>query len=186
MITDKILTGEKVYLRQISVKDCTDKYVKWLNDPEVNQYLETKWSEQNIESIRAFVESQRKNNHSVLFAIVCRKNNEHIGNVKIGAVHPHYNHADISYFIGEKEYWHKGLATEAISLVCQFGFEQLSLHRIEAGTYDCAEGSWHALEKCGFKREGTFREQVYFMGRYINVYRYGLLKENFDKKHRGE
>lgn len=182
MIAEKILTGEKVYLRQISMNDCTDRYVEWLNDPEVNQYLETKWSDQNIESIRTFVQSQRDNAHSVLFAIVCRKDDVHIGNIKIGPIHPHYSYADISYFIGEKEYWHKGLATEAIRLVCQFGFEQLSLHRIEAGAYDCAIGSWRALENCGFKREGIFRKQVSFHGKYIDVYRYGLLKEDREEK----
>lgn len=176
MITDKVLSGEKIYLRQISMNDCTDRYVEWLNDPEVNQYLETKWSNQNIESIRTFVEAQRKNNHSILFAIIYREKDVHIGNIKIGPVHPYYNHADISYFIGEKGYWRNGLITEAIRLVCQFGFDQLSLHKIAAGVYDCAVGSWRALENCGFKREGILRDEVYFKGKYICIYRYGLLR----------
>ena len=176
MRTSEVLSGNQIYLRQISLDDCNENYVAWLNDADVNQYLETKWSEQNIGTIKSFVETQIENDHSVLFAIISKENDKHIGNIKIGPVHPHYRHADISYFIGDKAYWHKGIATEAIKLVCKYGFEKLSLHRIEAGAYDCAIGSWKALEKCGFKREGVFKDQVLFNGQFIDIYRYGLLE----------
>lgn len=179
MITDKIIDGEKIYLRQIEIADCNERYAAWLNDQQVNQYLETRWSEQNLATIRSFVEAQRENNHSVLFAIVYKETDKHIGNIKIGPIHSHYRHADISYFIGEKEYWNRGIATEAIGLVCRFGFDELVLHRIEAGAYDCAVGSWKALEKCGFCREGIFREQVLFNNEYIDIYRYALLRIDY-------
>ncbi len=175
MITSKILEGKTIYLRQVEERDCTDNYVAWLNNHDVNQHLETKWSEQNLESIKSFVKDQRENAHSYLFAIICKENDTHIGNIKIGPIHSHDHHADISYFIGDVNYWNKGIATEAIALICKFGFDDLALHRIEAGTYSCAIGSWKALEKCGFKREGIFREQVFFNGKYIDMYRYGLL-----------
>lgn len=182
MTTDIRMIGEKIYLRQIIMDDCNERYVAWLNDPEVNQYLETKWSEQDIDAVRLFVKTQMENVHSVLFAIVNMDNDLHIGNIKIGPVHSHYKHADISYFIGEKTYWNKGIVSEAINLVCQFGFVNLNLHRIEAGAYECAIGSWKALEKCNFKREGVFRKQVFFNNEYIDIYRYGLLKEEYKKK----
>jgi RimJ/RimL family protein N-acetyltransferase len=163
------------------LKDCTDEYVTWLNNPEVSQYMETKWYDQNIESIKCFVESQRNNSHSYLFAIIHCDDDRHIGNIKIGPIHPHYQHADISYFIGDTDFWHKGIATEAIELVCKFGFEELYLHRIEAGAYACAIGSWKALENNGFRREGIFREQILFKQKYIDVYRYGLLKDEYKR-----
>lgn len=176
MTTEAIKTGKIVSLRQIEMGDCTDQYVDWLNDPDVNQYLETKWSRQDMESIKAFVKMQRENNHSILFAIVSNEDNKHIGNIKIGPIHELYRHADISYFIGDKQYWNKGIATEAIRLVCEFGFEELGLHRLEAGAYAAAVGSWKALEKNGFHREGIFREQVILDCRYMDIYRYGLLR----------
>lgn len=186
MITNKQLHGHQIYLRQIELTDCNDTYVKWLNDPDVNQYLETKWSEQNIDSVCSFVKSQRENMHSILFAIITNVENRHIGNIKIGPIHPHYNHADISYFIGEKEYYHKGIATEAIKLVCKFGFNELNLHRIEAGAYDCAVGSWRALEKNGFIREAVFKEQILFNGSYIDVYRYAIIESEYRKLIEGD
>ncbi len=180
MVTKSILIGNLVYLRQIEIADCNESYCKWLNDSEVNQFLETKWSDQDLDSIKSFVMLQRESNHSFLFAIVLKENNQHIGNIKIGPINPHYSHADISYFIGEKDCWHKGIATEAINLICEFGFKELNLHRIEAGAYDCAIGSWKALEKCGFKREGVLREQIFFDGKYVDVFRYGILRDEFN------
>lgn len=179
MITNKIKIGKLVFLRQIEMKDCKERYVEWLNDPEVNQYLETKWVRQDMESIEAFVKSQRENSHSVLFAIISKEENSHIGNIKIGPIHEHYSHADISYFIGDKQFWNKGIATEAIRLVCEFGFEELGLHRIEAGAYAAAVGSWKALEKNGFHREGIFRDQVILNNEYMDIYRYGLLRSDW-------
>lgn len=176
MTINKIIAGELISLRQIEMRDCTKRYVEWLNDPEVNQYLETKWFRQDMESIEAFVKSQRENEHSILFAIISNEDNRHIGNIKIGPINMHYRHADISYFIGDKQFWNKGIATEAISLVCEFGFGELGLHRIEAGAYAAAVGSWKALEKNGFQREGVFREQVLLNGEYMDIYRYGLLR----------
>lgn len=158
------------------MEDCNSSYVNWLNDPDVNQYMETKWSEQTIESIKQFVEVQRSSTDSVLFAIINNETGYHIGNIKIGPIHPHYKHADISYFIGDKTCWNKGLATEAVKLVCQFGFEELGLHRIEAGAYDVAKGSQAVLLKNGFHREAVFKEQVFFEGRWIDIYRYALLE----------
>lgn len=179
MVTKKILFGGNILLRQIEMEDCTDSYVKWLNDSEVTQYLETKWSIQNLETIRDFVDAQRKNTHSILLAIITKENNVHIGNIKIGPVNEHHKHADISYFIGNKEYWNKGIATESIRLICKFGFEDLSLNKIEAGAYETAAASWKGLEKCGFRREGILREQAYLNGKYISVFRYGLLKSEW-------
>lgn len=182
MRTDKVIKGEKIYLRQIQLTDCTETYVNWLNDTQVNQYLETKWQKQDLSTITEFVNSQIKSDGSVLFAIIENTSLQHIGNIKIGPINKNHNHADISYFIGDKSMWGKGIATEAIRLIVKYGFEDLNLHRIEAGAYCRAIGSWKALEKNGFKREAIFREHVFFVNEYIDVYRYGMLKDEYNKR----
>ena len=173
MITSKILEGEKIILRQIELSDCTERYVEWLNDPEVNQYLETKWIEQSLETVKDFVCAQRENDDSILWAIISKENLIHIGNIKIGPINKYHHHADISYFIGEKDYWGKGIATEAIQLVTEYGLNELKLHKLEAGTYEDAIGSQKALEKNAYVKEGVLVEHVYFRGGYKAVFRYG-------------
>lgn len=182
MITEKVLCRKeygRIRLRQSEMSDCTPVYVGWLNDPEVNRYLETRWSRQSLESIQDFVYLQRENSHSILFAIEEAEGNRHIGNIKIGPIDWNNLCADISYFIGEKDCWNRGIATEAIALVCRYGFEELGLRRIEAGAYAGAAGSWRALEKNGFVREGIFRERGNLCGEFMDVYRYGILKPEY-------
>lgn len=176
-----MLHGGVIILRQIKLEDCTDTYVGWLDDPEVNHYLETRWENQTLDSIKGFIESQMANDHSILFAIITASDGRHIGNIKIGPVNRHHNHADISYFIGEKTYWNQGIASEAINLVSGFGFNELGLHRVEAGVYAEAIGSWKALERNGFSREAVFREQAISDGEYMDIYRYGLLASEYKR-----
>jgi hypothetical protein len=37
-----IIEGKKIFLRNIELTDCTERYVSWLNDKEVNRYLESR------------------------------------------------------------------------------------------------------------------------------------------------
>ena len=175
MILKNFLNTEGMTLRQINLEDCTTSYVDWLRDPEVNQYLETRWKDQTIESIREFVSAQRDSDNNLLLAITLSDDGRHIGNIKLGPINKYHRHGDVSYFIGDKSMWNKGIATKAINLVCGYGIEQLHLHRIEAGAYAGAVGSWRALEKNGFVREAIFRKQVVSGDDYMDVYRYGLL-----------
>lgn len=182
MIIKNILKTGGVTLRQIELNDCTQVYVDWLKDPQVNQYLETRWTEQTIDTIKDFVSLQRESEHSILLAITLSDDGRHIGNIKLGPINKHHKHGDISYFIGDKNMWNKGIATKAINLLCGYGIEQIGLHRIEAGAYAAALGSWRALEKNGFTREAIFREQVVTNNnQYMDIYRYGLLADEYIK-----
>lgn len=181
MLYNKELKGKNISLRMVELTDCNSKYLGWLNDTEVNQYLETRWSEQTIDSIKDFVKSIRESDHSYLFAIIYK--NEHIGNIKIGPIHPIYKYADVSYFIGEKSAWGKGIATEAIGLVTKFGFKELILNRLQAGAFAPNIGSQKALEKNGYKREGIYRKKVFIQkgDEYIDCHTFAILKEDFDE-----
>lgn len=172
MMPDVTLIGNLVVLKPISLDYCNEKYVGWLNDNDVNKYLDTKWNKQDLESVMDFVKNQQESVDSVLFAILCKDGMEHIGNIKIGPVHPHYHYADISYFIGEKRLWGNGVASEAIGLVTKYAFENLGLHKIEAGTYEMAVGSQKALLNNGFKLEAVIKDAAVFDGEFIDVLRY--------------
>jgi RimJ/RimL family protein N-acetyltransferase len=144
------LEGRLVRLRLVELSDCTERYVAWLADPEVNRYLETRWTPQTMESIRGFVSSMLASPHSYLFGIFPRASGQHIGNVKVGPIDPHHLYADVSYFLGERDAWGKGYGTDAVRVATKFGFERCGLHRIQAGFYETNVGSQRVLEKAGF------------------------------------
>ena len=71
--------------------------------------------------------------------------------------------------IGEKQFWDKGFGTEAMRRMCQYGFEELNLHRIYLRVFEGNDRGKRAYQKVGFVYEGTMREARYHRGRYWDV-----------------
>jgi RimJ/RimL family protein N-acetyltransferase len=174
--------GAKVRLRLVTLADCTDDYVRWLNDPEVARYLETRWAPQTKEWIEAFVRDMAVSSDSYLFAIVDNASARHVGNIKIGPLQARHAYADVSYFIGDRASWGKGLASDAIRLAAKIGFERLDLHRVQAGLYEGNIGSAKALEKAGFTFEGRLRRQLRSGDAWEDHLWYGLLREEWQSR----
>jgi len=175
------LVGRNVYLRLLEMSDCGERYLTWLRDPEVNRFLETRWVEQTDATIKDFVTEMRRGPDNYLFGIVHLETERHIGNIKVGAVNHIHKHCEVGYFIGDREMWGKGIATEAIRLATQFAFERLDLHRAQAVVDVDNPASAKALERVGYTREGTMREKLFMDGRWNDQFLYGILRADFRK-----
>jgi len=153
------ITGQRISLRPVTLEDCTQAYVDWLNDPVVNRYLETRWVRQDMATVREYVRDMIGREDSLLMAIVENSTGRHIGNIKVGPIHAKHRYADVSYFIGNRQAWGKGYATEAIGLVSKFAFENLDVRRLQAGVYASNLASMRALIRAGFRIEGRLTEK---------------------------
>jgi ribosomal-protein-alanine N-acetyltransferase len=150
-----VAEGANVYLRRLTEADCTQRYVGWLNDPLVNRYLETRLAGvQTVNMVLDFVRHTNARPNEHLFGIFLRESHLHVGNIKLGPVHPYHRIGDVSLLLGERSQWGKGLASEAIALVTRYGFEQLDVRKLCASMYIANEGSRRAFIKCGYVEEG--------------------------------
>lgn len=61
----------------------------------------------------------------------------------------------------DRRHWHKGYASEALSLGISLMFEELGLHRIEAYVMAENKASIHLLKKLHFQYEGICRQSVF-------------------------
>lgn len=172
------IEGERIYLREVRLSDVNENYYRWLNDPEVNQYLETRYTPQSIENIRRYVEGMDGKADEIFLAICLKDNDEHIGNIKLGRINWIHRFADISLLIGEKSYWGKGIATEAIVVLSRFAFSDLNLHKVRAGCYSKNVGSAKAFVKAGFSKEGVLRKQWLSGGEFQDEILLGLCSED--------
>ena len=180
MITDKILQGDVVYLRSCQLEDVTDEYVSWLNDETVNQYLETRFSEQTTETVYTYVKRMIESEKDYLFAIIDKKDEKHIGNLHI-SMFPVHNRCEIAAFIGDKRYWGNGRPVDYIKIGTKFAFEELQTDWIGGGIYASNIFSLKAILKAGYKQEGYRRSYVFVgkEGKRDDVYLVGMTKEDF-------
>lgn len=170
---------DRLSLRSLTPDDVSEKYVGWLNDPDVNQYLETRHEVQTIGGCLDFVNACNASPSTKIMGIFHKESNVHIGNVKIGFINSHYRRGQVSLFIGEKDYWGKGLSSEAVGGITKYGFEKLGLHRLEAGCYEDNLASLRVFLKNGYTVEGFMRDQVILNGRRLGCFWLGMLSHEF-------
>jgi ribosomal-protein-alanine N-acetyltransferase len=158
------LESERLYCRILQVEDVNERYVSWLNDPQVNQFLESQYMVQTLELVNSFVRESLNDPDSYLFGIfTCERPGApsvHIGNIKFHYSNRRHRRGDLGIVIGERDYWGKGLAAEAIGVIVRFLVEQLGVERIAAGCYEMNRGSIRAFEKAGFEVEGILRGDI--------------------------
>ena len=172
------LEGERIYLREVRLSDVNANYHRWMNDPEIIRYLESRFSANSMDAIKDFVDKMLKDRDNIFMAIILKDGDRHIGNIKIGPINRIHLFADVGLMIGERDCWGKGYATEALRLVADYAFKTLKLHKLTAGCYDVNKGSEKAFKKAGFVVEGIRKKHRYCDGIYVDSIILGLLNDS--------
>ena len=89
--------------------------------------------------------------------------------------------AEVGYSLA-RDYWNRGIMTEALRAVIQYGFDDMALNRIEAQHETTNPASGAVMRKCGMVREGTLRQRLYNKGRYVDVELYAILRRDYGNR----
>ena len=76
-----------------------------------------------------------------------------------------------------RAHWRQGVMTEALGAVLRFGFENMSLNRVEAAIFPANTSSHRLLKKLGFQQEGALREYEFLKGEFVDLVMYSLLRK---------
>ena len=170
----KLLKSKNLFFKELEVSDVSQRYVDWLNDPEINKFLMVGSSKQNIssfemkeeaivenkpniDSCKEYVKKLKQSKNDFLFGIFENKENIHIGNIKLTISHPREKIAELGILIGEKRFQGKGYGIESIDTITQFALNELNLIRIQAGFHDINQKSLHCFLKCGYSQDGHLK-----------------------------
>ncbi|AEN88788.1 GNAT family N-acetyltransferase [Priestia megaterium] len=150
-----MIEGHAIYLRPLTVSDAHDS-LRLQNDnrdffEQFSMIREPSFYtlESQVEKIQLH-EENRKNDQEYYFGLF---------QVMRGSLQS----AFIGYFL-DQHHNGKGYATEAVKALVCYAFEELHLHRIEAGVMPRNVPSQRVLEKAGFHREGIARKNVNING----------------------
>ena len=116
------------------------------------------------------------------FFIFHAENGELLGgitfnNVRRGIVQA----SSLGYWIGQCHVG-QGYMTEAMQAVLRYGFDHLSLHRIEAACVTDNEASRRVLEKSGFRREGMAIKYLCINGHWRDHYTFAILLDDLEAR----
>ena len=169
----KIKVDEQILLKVLKINDVSASYVEWLNDYEVTKFTSQKYFKHTLDSTKSFVSQKYDSEGELLFGIYF--DGTHIGNIKLGPIRFAHMSAEISYLIGEKEFWGKGIASKCVKAIVKFAVTELGLMKVNAGYYENNIGSAKVLQKCGFVVEGNRISEINFENERISSFLVGYV-----------
>ena len=133
--------------------------------------------EGQLDRIRKQAEAREKD-QAYNFGIFTNGDSELIGSVSLfQVIRGSLQSAFIGYDLDRKHNG-KGYTTEAVRLLVDYAFNELRLHRIEAGVMPHNIGSIRVLEKAGFHKEGIARKNVQINGKWEDHQVLAILNPN--------
>lgn len=151
---------------------------RWFNDEAVTRLMQQHYYPNTPESQVEFFEELRKDKRRLQLGVVHKQDQLLIGMVSLGKIDERNRKCEISGIIGERKYQNLVYATEAFNLLLAHAFDQLNMHRVHGGTI-IREVADMFVRVLGFKDEGVLRQDVWKNGRYHDIHRIGLLREEY-------
>lgn len=173
------LETERLYLRRV-VKEDVNEIFALRSDQEVMKYIPrplVKTKEEALAHI-AMIDEKIDSNEGINWAITLKGNPKLIGIIGHYRIRPEHFRAEIGYML-LPEFKGKGIISEAIKEVVNYGFEVMKLHSIEAIIDPENIASEKVLQKNDFVKEAHLKENEYYDGRFLDTVIYSILNKNF-------
>ena len=173
-----MLEGKRTNLR-VAEKEDVSLLVQWFNDVDfAGDYQHFPVQISNVQLEKQVIERKNYENEWIDF-IVEKKDGAKIG----WAVHyvsaPNFGWTEIGFTIIPSER-NKGYATETIQILSDYLFLTRDIVRIQAVIDARNVASRRALEKAGFKKEGTLRKALWDAeGKWADGDLYSILREEW-------
>lgn len=174
----------RLLVRNFTASDL-EAFLDYRNDPAVAKYQG--WSvPYSREKGVAFIEGMKdihapKQGQWLQLALESKETKALVGDIAFCIKEEDARQAVIGFTIASK-YWRMGFATEALTILLDYLFEDIDLHRVVADCDTENVGSWKTLEKLGFRREAHLVESILVGGEYNSEYCYGLLQREWRAK----
>jgi len=176
-----VLETSRLRLRKLSPRDASDLY-NYASVPEVAENVSWDYH-RNISDSVHFLRIITKYYEDGLpspWGIVFKENSRLIGTIGFHVWSKPNYFAEVGYAIS-RDYWNKGLMTEALLAVLDFGFTKLHLNRIEATCKLNNGASEKVMLKCGMKYEGIMKKKLYAKEQFHDLKLFAILKNEFYK-----
>lgn len=172
-----IIEGEKVGFTEPK-EEYVEKYRDWFNDLEVSQFISHFGKVLTREAEENWYQAQAESDEPI-FTIYYLPDDKPIGNCGLHNLDQGNDHGEMGILLGEKDYWDRGLGTEAVRLITDFGFAVLGLHGISLSLKSFNKRARRVYEKVGYQVAGKVRDFYQIDGNYHDEIIMDILREEF-------
>ena len=176
----KMLETERLILRKFKDEDASDLFNNWANDSNVTKFL-TWPTHENLDISKYIIGlwlDEYSNDNVYNWCIELKEDGQAIGSISVVSIDENVEAVEIGYCIG-KEYWNKGIVTEAFLSIIKFLFEEVDVKRIVAKHDTNNPASGAVMKKCGLKFEGVNRKAGKNNTGICDMAVYSILKEEY-------
>ena len=175
----KKLVGDNIYLSPPSTaEEVIEKFTEWLNDFETTDYTGRSAQLTTLEGERKWFQNPKEGDY--ILSIVRLEDDKLIGTIGLHNIDHINRRATLGIFIGDKSVRNKGIGTEAIRLILEYGFKYLNLNNINLDVMEFNERAIACYKKCGFKEYGRRRKSEFVCGKYYDRISMDILAEEFE------
>jgi len=171
------LETERLQLRRLINEDVNEIFAL-RSDQEVMKYIPRPLAKTKEDAMAhiSMINEKIDSNEGINWAITFKDNPKLIGIIGHYRIKPEHYRAEIGYML-LSEYQGKGIISEAINEVVNYGFEVMQLHSIEAIIDPENLASARVLQKNGFVKEAHLKENEYYDGKFLDTVIYSILNE---------
>lgn len=177
--TEPLIRGRLTYLRAAERED-VPTFLRWINDRRTARFLSVRGPLSLPLEERFFERMLDEQGKETWFFVICLLADDRpVGTVSLFALDPTNGSAGLGVLVGDPGDTGRGLGSDGIAAILDFGFGSLRLERIWLDVYDFNERARRLYERLGFVHEGTLRRAAFHDGRYIDVHRMAILRDEW-------
>jgi RimJ/RimL family protein N-acetyltransferase len=176
----KNIVTPRLVLRRLETTDSEAVY-RYRIDPQVSRFQS--WRPLSVEDTHQFIEGLASVNPDTpgtwfQLAIILREPGLLIGDCGLHFPAEETRQAEVGITLAP-EYQGKGYAAEALTAVLDYLFITLGKHRVYASVDPRNRPSLALLERLGMRKEGHFRESLWFKGEWADDVVYAILDQEW-------
>lgn len=174
-----VIETPRLRLRKLNMRDAQDIF-NYSCDPQVARYV--LWEAQrSVADARAYLRYMLRKYRAgepASWGIELKETRRIIGTIGFMWIQRDNSSAEVGYSLA-RAHWNRGIMTEALQALLDYGFRGLNLNRIEAQHETENPASGAVMRKCGMLREGLLRQRMMNKGKYVDVELYAILRSDY-------
>jgi ribosomal-protein-alanine N-acetyltransferase len=174
-ISFPVIKTERLLLREFVDTDLENVF-RGLSHPDIIKYYGVSY--RSLEETRVqmkFFSDLQKNETGIWWAICSLDNKIFYGAAGLNDLKKEHRKAEIGFWL-LGDHWGKGIVTEVLPLICNYGFNILGVHRIESIVETENLNCKRVMEKLNFIHEGTMIECEIKNRKFISLDVYAKIK----------